>query len=134
MTNNAPNTSEKVRLDRWLWAARFFKTRQNAVSAIKRGNITVNGARAKPAKMLSINDRLHIRKNPFDYEVTVLTLAEKRVSVKLAQDCYSESEQSMASRQARQKQVLENRESLIARKPNKKDRRTRVQLKRNSQL
>ena len=134
MIKNEPKILDKVRLDRWLWAARFFKTRQDAVSAIKRGNITVNGARAKPAKMLSISDQLRIRKAQLDYEVVVLTLAEKRVSAKLAQGFYCESEQSINSRQIRQQQILENRENLISGKPSKKDRRTRALLKRNAQL
>ncbi|MFT5259992.1 MAG: ribosome-associated heat shock protein Hsp15 [Saprospiraceae bacterium] len=128
------SSSEKVRIDRWLWASRFYKTRQDAIAALKRGNIAVNGQRAKPAKLVGVNDQLTIRKNQVNYEVKVLTLAERRVAAKVAQTYYLESDESLSRRQLRQTQVLENRENLIAGKPNKKDRRTRADLKRNAHL
>ena len=60
-----------VRLDTWLWAARFFKTRAVAAAAIDGGKVEVNGARAKRAKQLRVGDRLRVRKDPFQYELTV---------------------------------------------------------------
>ncbi len=134
MTLSNSDISPKARVDRWLWASRFFKTRQDAVAALRRGNISVNGYRAKPAKMIVLNDQIIIRKNQLDYDVRVLTLAEKRVSAKIAQTYYAESEQSQNQRLHRRAQLLENREKLIGEKPNKKDRRTRAFLKRKAQL
>ncbi len=127
-------TSEntKVRLDRWLCAARFFKTRQMAAAAIKRGNIRVNGQRAKAAKLLIIGDQLSIRKNQLDYEVQVLTLAEKRAGAKIAATYYQESTASVAAREVRSLQLASNKETLIDGKPSKKDRRTRQAIKRDS--
>src|SRR5207237_746162 len=70
--------SEPVRLDTWLWAARFFKTRAQAAAAIDGGKVDLNGARAKRAKPLAPGDELRIRKSPFEYRVTVRALAEAR--------------------------------------------------------
>src|SRR5207244_8162805 len=67
--------NETVRLDTWLWAARFFKTRAQAAAAIDGGKVDVNGARAKRAKPLAPGDELRIRKSPFEYRVTVRALA-----------------------------------------------------------
>jgi ribosome-associated heat shock protein Hsp15 len=68
----------RVRLDRWLWAARFFKTRALAAAAIGGGKVLVGGARAKRAKLLAVGDRVRIRRGPFEYIVVVRTLAEHR--------------------------------------------------------
>src|SRR5438309_12093423 len=70
--------SEPVRLDTWLWAARFFKTRAQAAAAIDGGKVDLNGARAKRAKPLAPGDELRIRKSPFEYRVTVRALATHR--------------------------------------------------------
>src|SRR5437867_12538777 len=68
----------RVRLDRWLWAARFFKTRALAAAAIGGGKVEVDGARAKRAKLLVVGDRLRIRRGPFEYRVAVRALSEQR--------------------------------------------------------
>src|SRR6266446_2397362 len=67
-----------VRLDRWLWAARFFKTRALAAAAIGGGKVEVSGTRAKRAKQLAVGDRLRIRRGPFEYRVVVRALSEHR--------------------------------------------------------
>ena len=67
-----------VRLDRWLWAARFFKTRALAAAAVGGGKVEVGGARAKRAKHLVVGDRLRIRRGPFEYVVVVRALSEHR--------------------------------------------------------
>src|SRR2546425_10452853 len=67
-----------VRLDTWLWAARFFRTRALASAAVDGGKVAVNGARAKRAKAIRIGDRLRLRKGPFEYHLTVQGLAERR--------------------------------------------------------
>src|SRR5438046_9700287 len=83
--------SEPVRLDPWLWAARFFKTRAQAAAAIDGGKVDVNGARAKRAKPVAPGDELRIRKSPFEYRVTVRGLAEQRGPPCLAAALYDEA-------------------------------------------
>jgi ribosome-associated heat shock protein Hsp15 len=80
----------RVRLDRWLWAARFFKTRALAAAAVAAGKIQVNGARAKRAKPLAVGDELRIRRGPFDYVVRVRRLSEHRGPPAVAATLYDE--------------------------------------------
>src|SRR5213592_3942467 len=82
-----------VRLDTWLWAARFFKTRAVAAAAIDGGKVEVNGAGAKRAKQLRVGDRLRVRKDPFQYELTVRGLAEHRGPPGVAAGLYERSEE-----------------------------------------
>src|SRR5207247_11068416 len=83
--------SEPVRLDTWLWAARFFKTRGQAAAAIDGGKVDLNGARAKRAKPLAPGDELRIRKSPFEYRVTVRALATHRGPPRVAAGLYDEA-------------------------------------------
>src|SRR6058998_106518 len=83
--------SEPVRLDTWLWAARFFKTRAQAAAAIDGGKVDLNGARAKRAKPLAPGDELRIRKSPFEYRVTVRALATHRGPPRVAAGLYDEA-------------------------------------------
>lgn len=94
----AGNQTERVRIDKWLWAARFFKTRSVAAEAVTGGKVHLNGEGIKPAKPVKPGDVLRIRKGVFEYEVTVQKLAQRRGSATLAQELYVESE---ASKQAR---------------------------------
>src|SRR2546422_11627861 len=71
-------SGERVRLDRWLWAARFFKTRALAAAAIAAGRVAVNGARAKRAKLVAAGDQLRVRRGPFEYRVVVRGVSERR--------------------------------------------------------
>src|SRR3989442_877961 len=71
-------SGERVRLDRWLWAARFFKTRALAAAAIAAGRVEVNGARAKRAKLVAAGDQLRVRRGPFEYRVVVRGVSEHR--------------------------------------------------------
>jgi ribosome-associated heat shock protein Hsp15 len=89
-----------VRLDRWLWAARFFKTRALASAAIAGGKVHVNGTRAKPAKQLRVGDALRVRIGPYDWLVTVRELSEHRGPAQRAQQLY---EESADGRQARER-------------------------------
>lgn len=93
-----------VRLDRWLWAARFFKTRALATEAIRGGHVHLGGQRVKPAKGVTIGDRLEIRKGEVTFLLEVLALSEKRVSAPIAQTFYRESEASVAAREAASEQ------------------------------
>jgi ribosome-associated heat shock protein Hsp15 len=90
---------EKYRIDKWLFAARFFKTRSLAAEAIDRGRVTVNGQRVKPAKVLAVGDRLIIRNNNYQFEIEVLDLSNKRGSATIAQQLYRETEESRQQRE-----------------------------------
>src|SRR5690348_16003719 len=85
-----------MRLDKWLWAARFFKTRTLAVEAITGGRVSVNGDRAKPAKELKLGDDVSIRRPPFEYRVAVKGFNERRGPPAEAAAMYEESEESRA--------------------------------------
>jgi ribosome-associated heat shock protein Hsp15 len=89
----------RVRLDRWLWAARFFKTRALAAAAIGGGKVEVGGARAKPAKLLAVGDRLRIRRGPFEYVVMVRALSERRGSPAAAAALYTEDPDAKRARE-----------------------------------
>src|SRR2546427_239837 len=86
----AMSDGSRVRLDRWLWAARFFKTRALAAAAIGGGKVEVGGARAKRAKLLAVGDRLRIRRGPFEYRVVVRGLSEHRGPPAAAAALYEE--------------------------------------------
>lgn len=88
-----------VRLDRWLWAARFFKTRALASAAIAGGKVHVNGARAKPAKPLRVGDALRVRVGPYEWLLTVRAVTQRRGSAKDAQLLYDESPEGRAERE-----------------------------------
>lgn len=90
--------SDGVRLDKWLWAARFFKTRSLAVKAIDAGHIILNGERAKPARILKCADQLRIYTPHGDFEVAILLLSEQRRSAEIAQTLYAETEESKTKR------------------------------------
>jgi ribosome-associated heat shock protein Hsp15 len=124
------NNSDAVRLDRWLWAARFYKTRSLAVAAIKRGRVSVNERTAKPSRRIMLGDRLNIRRAQLVYEVTVTALSEKRLSARLAHDLYSESPDSIVVRELREQEVKASRQSLVNGRPSKKDRRMQQAMKR----
>jgi len=124
------HNNDTVRLDRWLWAARFYKTRPLAVTAIKRGRITVNERKAKPSRRISLGDRLNIRKAQLVYEATVIALSEKRLSALLASALYIESPENIATRELREQELNSNRQALVNGRPSKKDRRLQQAMKR----
>ena len=117
----------KPRIDKWLWAARFYKTRGLARDAIKGGKVQLNGTRVKPGKTLSLNDQLAIRKGEDDFLITVLDLGDRRVSAQLAQARYEEDMQSLARREA----AIEQRKldyRARAERPRRPDKRQRRQI------
>ena len=122
----------RVRLDKWLWAARFFKTRALAVTAIETGKVEVNGERAKRAKQLQVGDELHIRLGPYHHVVTVRAVSEHRGPAAVAAGLYSESEAAKKAREAMQIQVKAAQSVLgyDRGRPTKKDRRDIERLKR----
>src|SRR6476661_1267779 len=92
-------TSDKVRLDRWLWAARFYKTRALAAAAVAGGKVQINGSRAKPAKPVQVGDHLRVRVGPYDWLITIRAVTERRGSGKDAQLLYDESAEGRATRE-----------------------------------
>ena len=92
--------AESVRIDKWLWAARFYKTRSLAAQAVTGGRAQLNGARVKPARAVQVGDEVEVNKDGYAYRVRVLGLAERRGPAKLAQTLYEEFEDSIAKRAA----------------------------------
>ena len=113
-------------MDRWLWAARIFKTRQLAAEAASGGRVDVNGARGKPGKTVKVGDRLDVTNGPVRMVLVITKLAEKRVSAALAAELYEETEESRERRAAYR---AEQRLAAIAQpvhgkgRPTKRDRR-----------
>ncbi|MFA6166128.1 MAG: RNA-binding S4 domain-containing protein [Gemmatimonadaceae bacterium] len=116
---------DHVRLDKWLWAARFFKTRGIAVEAIAGGKVLYNGERPKPAHLVKVGDEVRIRLGPYEHVVQVRELALRRGPAKQAQLMYEETEASIAAR----KRLAEQLKAASAFNPqaawteSKKDRR-----------
>ena len=115
----------RVRVDRWLWAARFFKTRSLAVDAINAGHVVVNDLRAKPAKDVGPGDVLDIRVGPVSWRVTVRDVAERRGSAAVAQTLFVED---AADQHARLARIAELRMAAalgadLGARPTKRDRR-----------
>ena len=99
---NANTVSEsdiRVRIDKWLWAARFYKTRSLAADAVEGGKVQVNRERVKPAKVLKPGDALSIRNGAYTWEITVLGLSERRGPVVEAVKLYSEPDESRKARE-----------------------------------
>ena len=112
-------------MDKWLWAARFFKTRALASRACELGRIESNGAAAKPAREVRIGDLLRIKNDSGDFQVDVLALSEMRGPASVAQTLYRESEASRAMRLklAEERKAMPHFEASRAGKPSKRDRR-----------
>lgn len=91
---------EKLRIDKWLWAARFFKTRSSATDAVNKGQVLVNGQKPKPSRGIGVGDTLSIFRSPQEFTVTVLALNEKRRPAAEARLLYLESEESIVRREA----------------------------------
>jgi len=120
-----------VRIDKWLWAARFFKTRSLAARACDLGRIQSNGQPAKPAREIRVGDMLRVTNDSGDFELQVLLLSEVRGPASVAQTLYRETE---ASREQRQKAAAERKamrqfEQLPAGRPSKRDRRRIIQFR-----
>lgn len=126
------NELNSVRVDKWLWAARFFKTRSLATDAVEGGRVLVNGLKAKPSKEIRSGDRIEVTIGDMKWELMVEGLSEKRGPAPEARKLYHETETSMAQRE----RVMENRRlhvepSLeIHGRPTKRDRRLMERWKR----
>lgn len=124
--------SEKVRLDKWLWAARFFKTRALATEAVAGGRVHVDGQRVKPAKDVRLGATVTVTKGPYEHEVVVRGLSERRGPASEAQQLY---EETAASRERREQVRAEQRVAALSMprtdgRPDKRDRRRLSDFKR----
>ena len=125
---------EDQRLDKWLWCARFYKTRGLAHAAIQAGHVSVNGQPPKPAKLLTIGTQLLLRRAPFTYDLEVLGMAKQRLSAPLAQTLYRETDDSRKTREqlAEHLRLSAVRVAPAAGKLDKRARRDRSALKRTA--
>jgi ribosome-associated heat shock protein Hsp15 len=126
-----PGGPSAVRLDKWLWAARFYKTRALAAEAIDGGKVDVNGDRAKRARQLVPGDRISMRLGQYEWHVIVRALSERRGPAVVAQTLYEETKESIAARAALKVQ-LDSMPSFFSHgdgKPSKQDRRALRRLK-----
>jgi ribosome-associated heat shock protein Hsp15 len=120
-----------VRIDKWLWAARFYKMRSLATEAAKGGHILVNSTRAKASKMVNLDDEIQIQKDDESFTVIVTGLAEKRGSAKIAQGLYVETPESLKFRAecSEQRKLKSLSAPAPDKRPDKRDRRKLKALK-----
>lgn len=117
--------SDQVRIDKWLWAARFFKTRAVARAAIEGGKVQHNDNRVKPSKVLKLGDELRVLRGEDEFHITVQGLSDKRGPAEQARQLYEESTESIQQREARaeQRRLQRSLDARPERRPNKRERR-----------
>ncbi len=117
------DSADKLRIDKWLWAARFYKTRSLSADAVESGKVTMNEVRIKPAKAIGVGDRLLIRQGQIYFDVEVLGISNKRGGAPEAQKLYRETEESKTRRAV----IAEQNKALplpaFKGRPTKRDRR-----------
>ena len=128
MTEN----DDRVRLDKWLWAARFYKTRSLAAEAIAGGKVQVNGDRVKRAKPVQVGDEVRIRQGPYEHLILVRGVSDRRGPAAVAAELYAEKPESVAAREAMAIQLKSLHAAFVPERgrPTKKDRREIEKLKR----
>ena len=115
---------DKVRVDKWLWAARFYKTRALAKVAVESGKVKLDGKKIKPSRQIEIDDTLLIRKNYDDFIIEIKDLAERRVSAAKSRILYEETPKSIDRRKVeRAQRKLQHSVAISNGRPNKKHRR-----------
>jgi len=120
----------KLRIDKWLWAARFFKTRSLAADAVESGKVLVNDVRVKPAKAITVGDTLTIRLGPYQHVVEVLALSDKRGPAPEAQKLYRETEASRLQRETLAAELrAQPKPAFPSGRPTKRDRRAIEKLR-----
>ena len=125
-------TLDSMRLDKWLWCSRFYKTRALAASAIKGNKIRVNDLSVKAAKIIRIDDEIQIRKTPYQYTITILKLTNNRLSASLAAHLYKEDKDSIQAREERSIQIKAENASYprTIGRPTKRNRREIIRFTR----
>ena len=123
--------NSSVRLDKWLWASRFFKTRSTAREAVSGGKVHLNGHRAKPGRSLNTGDELRVQRGEEEYTITVIELSVRRGPAVVAQTLYAETEQSRKKREqlAEARKLEHQQHTLRERRPDKRQRRRLVRFK-----
>jgi ribosome-associated heat shock protein Hsp15 len=122
-------TEDGVRIDKWLWAARFYKTRSIAHDAIEAGRVFVDDIQAKPSRKVAVGQLLRIRTDRGEYLITVDRLVSQRVSAAIAQTLYTESEQSRSAREEAAELRKLSRVDAPEERPNTQNRRLLRRLK-----
>jgi ribosome-associated heat shock protein Hsp15 len=118
-------TMDNVRIDKWLWAARFFKTRSLATDAVDTGRVRLDGERIKPSRSVRVDDKLTIDNGSDRWEVVVLAISDQRGAAPIARTLYQETEQSVVWRENDQeaRRLFPEPGSSIKGRPTKRDRR-----------
>lgn len=125
--------SDSVRIDKWLWAARFYKTRQLAIKAIKSSQVSLGKQALKPASNIRIGDHISVKRGLYTVTVEILTLSEKRGSAKIAQSLYAETPDSIAAREELKHQLAtQPKMDVDRRKPDKRGVRDHRAFKRQN--
>lgn len=121
---------DNVRIDKWLWAARFFKTRSLAIDAIDNGKVKIGGDRIKPARIVKLGEKLHIDNGSDEWDVLVVGISDKRQGAPIARTLYEESEESIARRakEAERRKLFTEPAADLKGRPTKRDRRIRDQI------
>lgn len=128
---DAPSESQTQRLDKWLWCARFFKTRSLAAAAVSGGKVQVDGERVKPARHVGAGTRLAVRRGPVEWQVVIRAVARQRRPASEAALLYEETAESIARREReaeRRKLEAGARRARLGR-PTKRERRDATRLK-----
>ncbi len=123
-----------IRLDKWLWAARFYKTRSLATEAIKGGKVHLNGHRVKPSHHIELDHRVRIKKESIEQTVIIKSLSDKRGPASIAQTLYEETQQSIEQREKftrERKAIYAGMPQHTVRRPSKKDRRKIIRFKQD---
>jgi len=122
-----------TRLDKWLWAARFFKTRSLAREAVAGGKVHLNGNRAKPGRTLNIGDELRIQRGEDVYNITIVELTSQRGPAAVAASLYEESEENRLQREklAADRKLAHQQHATRERRPDKRQRRKLIRFKSN---
>ena len=132
MTDKIQEQSRRVRLDKWLWAARFYKTRGLSADASDAGKIEVNGERAKRARLVQAGDKVRIRIGPYEHVITIKDVSDRRGSAPVAQALYEEEAESKKAREvmAAHVRAMNANTGYESGRPTKKDRREIERLRR----
>jgi ribosome-associated heat shock protein Hsp15 len=131
LTTTLPRVPEMTRIDKWLWAARFFKTRTLATTAVDGGKVRLNGERVKPSRPVRLGDTLDIDNGATEWQVVVAGLSDVRSAASIAQTLYAETEASLAKREktAEQRKYFHEPGAEIKGRPTKRDRRQLIKTR-----